>query len=167
MSGTPVKLWNLLKYNLECTHPGNLGLEVWKWSGTPDLLSAPVTTSGLGPRHTMHLGTVLNHVDGLHMNKIAARPSAHHDGLEVHPDMVVESTMVRGGVVAEWAKGSVYFYRGGNAVHEVRSLGRHPCHGSQMDNIVQSDVLLLSVLAVIAVDGLIEAIHQHSDDQSR
>ena len=182
MSGTPVGFWNLAGMDVRNsgralesseiqlgggTHPGNPGLEVWKWSGIPDLLSALVTTCGLGPCHVVHLGTVLNHVDGLHMNKIAARPSTHHDGPEVYPDMVVKGTMVRGGVVAEWAKGNVYFYRGGNVVHDVHSLGRHPCHSGRMDNIVQSDVLLLSVLEVVAVDGLIEAIHQHSDNQFR
>ena len=52
--------------------------------------------SRLGPRHTMHLGTVLNHVDGLHVNIVAAQPSTHQDGLEVHPDMVVQGTMVGG-----------------------------------------------------------------------
>ena len=139
----------------------NPELEVWKWSGIPDLLSALVTMSGLGPCHIVHLGTVLNHVDGLHMNKIAVWPSTHHDGPEVHPDMVVEGPMVRSGVFAEWAKGNVYFYPGRDAVHHMRFFGRHPCHGSWMDNIMQSDVLLLSVLAVVTVDGLIVAIHQH------
>ena len=100
MSGTPVGFWNLAGMNVQNsgqalessevqlgggTRPGIPGLEVWKWSGIPDLLSALVTKSGLGPCHTVHLGTVLNHVDGLHMDKIAARPSAHHDGPEVHP----------------------------------------------------------------------------------
>ena len=75
--------------------------------------------------------------------------------------MVVEGTMVRGGVLAKWAEGNVYFYPGGNTVHHMRFLGHHPCHGSRMDNIVQSDVLLLSVLAVVTIDGLIKAIHQH------
>ena len=78
-------------------------------SGILDLISAPVT-GGLGPRHTMHLGTVLNHVDGLHVNIIAARPSAHQDSLEVHPDMVVQGTMVGGGVFAERAEGNVYLH---------------------------------------------------------
>ena len=117
------------------THPGNPGLEVWKWSGIPDLLSA-LLSSRLGPRHTMHLGTVLNHVNGLHVNKVTARPSAHHDGSEVHPDVIVQGTMVRGGVGTERTKGDVYSYRGGNAVHDVSSRGCHPCHGSRVDDIM-------------------------------
>ena len=68
------------------THPGNPG---WKSGSGPEfwtLLSALIT-SGLGPHHTMHFGTVLNHVNDLHVNKVAARPSTHHDGSEMHPDM--------------------------------------------------------------------------------
>ena len=102
---------------------------------------------GLGPRHVVHLGTVLNHVDGLHMNKIAARPPTHQDGPEMHPDMVVEGTMVGGIVVTEWAEGYVDFYLGRNAVHHMCFFGRYPCHGGRMDNIVQSHVLLPSILA--------------------
>ena len=137
-----------------------------EWSGIPDLLSAPVT-SGLGPHHTMHLGTVLNHVDGLHVNIIAARPSAHQDSPEVHPDMVVQGTMVGGSVFAERAEGNIYLYPGGNVVHIVRSLDRNEHHRGRTDNIVQSDVLLFSILAVVAVDLLIKAVHQHANDKSR
>ena len=87
-------------------------------SGILDLISAPVT-SGLGPRHTMHLGTVLNHVDGLHVDIIAARPSAHQDSPEVHPDMVVQGTMVGGDVFAERTEGNIYLHLGRNAVHVI------------------------------------------------
>ena len=91
----------------------------------------------------MHLGTVLNHVDGLHVNIIAAQPSAHQDSPEVHPDMVVQGTMVGGGVFAEQAEGNVYLYPGGNVIHIIRSLDRNACHRGRTDNIVQSDVSAL------------------------
>ena len=142
-----------------------LGLEVWKWSGIPDLLSTLVTTSGLGPCHIVHLGTVLNHADGLHMNKIAARPSTHQDSPQVHPDMVAEGPMVRSGVIAQWAKGHVYLYLGRDAVHHVCFFGRYSCHRGRMENIMQSDVLLFFVFAMVTVHRLIVAIHQHTDDQ--
>ena len=94
----------------------------------------------------MHLGTVLNHVDGLHVDIIAARPSAHQDSPEVHPDMVVQGTMVGGGVFAEWTEGNIYLHLGRNAVHVIRFLDSNACCRSRTDNIVQSDVLLFSVL---------------------
>ena len=146
-------------------YPGDPGLEVWKWSGIPDLLSALVTTSGLGPCHVVHLGTVFDHADGLHMDKIAARPSTHQDGPEVHPDMVIERPVVRSGIVAEGTEGNVHLDLGREAVHHMRLPGHHSCHRGRMDNIVQSDVLFFPVFAMVTVDRLIVAIHQHPDYQ--
>ena len=143
--------------------PGNPGLEE---SGIPDLISAPVK-SGLGPCHTMHLGTVLNHVDGLHVDIIASRPSAQQDSPEVHLDMVVQGTMVGGDVFAERTVGNIYLHLGRNAVHVVCFLDSNACCRSRTDNIVQSDVLLFSILVVVAVDLLIKAVHQHANYKSR
>ena len=135
------------------TRPGNPGLEVWKWSRIPDLTLRPSHERAWpAPYHPPR-----------HCAQSCGRPAYEQSSSPA----ICTPSWPRGASGHGWAKGNVYFYRGGNVVHHVRSLGRHPCHGGWVDDIVQSDVLLLSVLAVVAVDGLIEAIHQHSDDQFR
>ena len=78
-----------------------------------------LVTGGFGPHHTVHLGTVLNHLEGMHVDEIAARPSAHHDGSEVHADVIVQGPMVGGGIGTEWTIGQVHPDRGGNFIHDV------------------------------------------------
>ena len=129
-------VWNLLKHNLVAVLVPEIRGR--KYGSGPEFqtLFSALLSSRLGPCHTMHLGTVLNHVNGLHVNKVTARPSAHHDGSEVHPDVIVQGKMVRGGVVTERTIGDVHFNRGGSVVHDVSSLGHHPCHGGRVDDIV-------------------------------
>ena len=94
-------VWNLLKHNLVAVLVPEI--RGGKYGSGPEFrtLFSALLSSRLGPRHTMHLGTVLNYVNGLHVNKVTFRPSAHHDGSEVHPDVVVQGSMVRGSVVTE------------------------------------------------------------------
>ena len=108
-------------------------------SGIPDLISTPVT-SGLGPHHTMHLGTVLNHVDDLHVDIIAAWPSAHQDSPEVHLDMVVQGTMVGGDIFAERTEGNIYLHLGRNAVH----VGKSSCRWSFRCRVLAISLALAS-----------------------
>ena len=102
----------------------------------------------------MHLGAVLNHPQGLHVHKVTARPSAHHYGLEMHPDMIVHSPVVGSGISTERAIGVIGFYGGGNSIHNMSFPRRNPCHGRQINDIVQPHVLFLPVLRVVAVDGV-------------
>ena len=114
----------------------------------------------------MHLGTVLNHVDGLHVHIIAAWPSAHQNSPEVHSDVVVQGTMVGGDVFAEQTVGNVYLHLGRKAVHVIHFFNSKACCRNRTYNIVQFDVLLFSVLFVVAVYLLIKAIHQHANYKS-
>ena len=99
------------------------------------------------------------------MNKIAARPSTHQDSPKVHPDMVIERPVVRSGIVAEGTEGNVHLYRGRDAVYHVCFFGSYSCHRGRMENIVQAEVLFFPVFAMVTVDRLIVAIHQHPDYQ--
>ena len=98
-----------------------------------------------GPRHVMHFGTVLNHLLGLHMHKIAAGPPAHEYGLEVHPHMIVDSPVVRACIGIEGAVGIIHLDRGGNSIHDVGFSGGNLSHGQRAYYIVQPNVLLLPV----------------------
>ena len=55
----------------------------------------------------MRFSTVFNHFLRLHVHEVATRPPTHHYGLEMHPHMIVDGSMVGGSIGTERAKGIV------------------------------------------------------------
>ena len=70
--------------------------------------SIPSLLSGwFGPCHAMHFSAVFNHFLRLHVHEVAAGPPTYHYGSEMHLHMIVDGSMVGGGIGTEWAKGVV------------------------------------------------------------
>ena len=95
------------------------------------------------------------------MHVVTAGPPAHHYGLEMHPDMVVDGSMVGGGIGTERAKGIVGLNCGGDSIHNVSFLRRNLGHGRRTYHIMQPDVLLFPVFQVVTVDQISFTVHQH------
>ena len=89
-----------------------------------------------GPRHVMHFGAVLNHLLGLHMDKIAAGPPANEYGSDVHPHMIVDSPVVRACIGTEGAVGIIGLDHGGNPIHDVGFSGSNLSHGRRAYYVV-------------------------------
>ena len=73
--------------------------------------------------------------------------------------------VVGSGISTERAIGVIGFYGGGNSIHNMGFLHRNPCHGRQIDDIVEPHVLFLPILRVVTVDGGARAIHEYPYDQ--
>ena len=85
------------------------------------------------------------------MHEVAAGPPTYQYGSEMHPDMVVDSPMVGGGIGTERAIGVIGLNCGGDSIYNVGFPRRNPGHGRWTYYIVQPDVLLFPVLLVVAV----------------
>ena len=109
----------------------------------------------------MCFSTVFNHFLRLHVHEVAAGPQAHHYGSEMHPHMIVDSSMVKGGIGTERAIGVAGLNSGGDSIHNVGFPCRNPGHGHQTYYIVQPDVLLLPVFLVVAVYQIPSAVHEY------
>ena len=112
----------------------------------------------------MHFGAVLNHLLGLHMNKIAAGSPTHEYGSEVHPHMIVDSPVVRAGIGTKGAVGVIGPDHGGNPIHDVGFSGSNQSHGRQAYYILQPNVLFLPVLRMVTGYGVALAVHKHTYD---
>ena len=113
----------------------------------------------LGPCHAMCFSAVFNHPLRLHVHQVAAGPPAHQYGLEMHPDMVVDSPMVGVGIGTEQAIG---FNCGGDSIYNVGFPCRNLGHGRWTYYIVQPDVLLFPVLLVVAVYDIPVTVLEHA-----
>ena len=90
-----------------------------------------------GTGHTVHLGAVLDHPQGLHVHEEAARPPAHQYGLEVHPDMIIYRPVIGGGVGAERAVSMVGLDGGGDSLHHMGLPSHDPRHGHRTDDVME------------------------------
>ena len=101
------------------------------------------------------------------MHKIAAGPSAHEYGLEVHQHMIVYSLVVQACIGTEGAVGIIGPDCGGNSIHDVGFSGSNPSHGRRAYYVVQPNVLLLPVLRMVTGYDIALAVHKHTYDQCR
>ena len=144
-------------------------------SGIPGTGNCPVFrtsistffTGWFGPCHSMHFSAVLNHFLQLHVHEVAARPPTHHYGPEMHPDMIVDGSMVGGGIGTEWAIGVIGLNSGGDSIHNVGFLCHNSGHGRRTYYIVQPDVLLFPVFLVVAVYQIPFAVHEYMHGKLR
>ena len=115
----------------------------------------------------MRFSAVFNHFLRLHVHEIAAGPPTHHYGSEMHPNMVVDSPMVGGGIGAERAKGIIGLNCGGDSIHYVGFPRCNPGHGRQTYYIVQSDVLLFPVQLMVTVYQIPFTVHEQMHGKFR
>ena len=152
--------WNLRTSSMRSGIPGTGNSPVFRTSIT-------FFPRWLGPCHAMHFSAVFNHPLRQHVHEVAARPPAHHYGLKMHPDMVVDSPMVGGGIGTEWAIGFIGLNCGGNSIHNVKFPCRNPGHGRWTYYIVQPDVLLFPILLVVAVYDIPVTVLEHARGKFR
>ena len=79
------------------------------------------------------------------MHEVAAGPPAHHYGSEMHPHMIVDGSMVGGGIGTELAIGVIGLNSGGDSIHNVGFPRCNLDHGRWTYYIMQPDVLLFPV----------------------
>ena len=84
----------------------------------------------------MCFSTVFNHSLRLHVHKVAAGPPAHHYGPEMHPHMIVDGSMVGGGIGTERAIGIIGLNGGWDSIHNVGFPRRNSGHGRRTYYIV-------------------------------
>ena len=144
-------------------------------SGIPGTGNGPVFRTSIStflsgwfvPCHAMHFSAVFNHFLRLHVYKVAAGPPAHHYGSEMHPHMIVDGSMVGGGIGTEWAIGVISLDSGGDSIHNVGFPRRNSGHGRQTYYIVQPDFLLFPVFLVVAVYLIPFAVHEDTHGKVR
>ena len=110
----------------------------------------------------MRFSAVFNHFLQLHVYEVAAGPPTHHYGLEMHPHMIVDGSVVGGSIGTEQAKGIIGLNCGGDSIHNVGFQRRNSGHGCQTYYIMQPDVLLFPVFLVVAVYQIPFTVHQHT-----
>ena len=83
----------------------------------------------------------------------------------MHPDMIVEWPVRGTGIPTEGAVGVIHFGSHLEPVDVEGLLGSNPCHGSRVNDAVETDILLLHILGVIGIDLVPVAVHQTPDSQ--
>ena len=81
--------------------------------------------------------------------------------------MIVDGSMVGGGIGTERAIDIVSLNSGGDSINIVGFLRRNPGHGCRTYYIVQPDVLLLPVFLVVAVYQIPFAVHEYMHGKFR
>ena len=101
------------------------------------------------------------------MHKVAAGPPAHHYGSEMHPHMIVDGSMVGGGIGTERAIGAIGLNSGGDSIHNVGFPHHNSGHGRRTYYIAQPDVLLFPVFLVVAVYQIPFTVHEYMHGKMR